>query len=434
MLVRSSALGGTGHVAPSERITMGFIGLGGMGTNNMRAFLAQNDVQVLAVCDVVKASDQYGHWYKKGWKGAWFGREPAHSIVEDHYARKNPTGSYQGCDAYVDFRDIITRNDIDAVCITTPDHWHAIPAIMAATAGKDIYCEKPMSLTVAEGRAMAEAVQRYGTVFQTGMQRRSAQLYRFVCELVRNGRIGKLQRVIATIAPNNKEAPPRDWKPTPVPDWLDYDRWLGPAPWAPYHKDRCLYTFRFGADYSGGQTTNLGAHGLDLVQWANNADNTGPVEVEDLGGQFPQDGLFTTATVVHFRGRYANGVELICKTDAGGGSLRFEGTDGWIYVQTDKNELTCQPESLKTSVIGPGEIHLYESNDHHRNFLDCIKTRRVTAAPVEIGHRTVTVCHLGNIAMRLQRQLRWDPGTERFTDSDDANRMLSKPMRGPWHL
>jgi len=219
----------------------------------------------------------------------------------------------------------------------------------------------------------------------------------------------------------------------PVPDWLDYDRWLGPAPWAPYHKDRCLYTFRFGLDYSGGQTTNLGAHSIDLVQWANGTDETGPVEVEDLGARFPQDGLFTTATHVHFRAQYANGVEMICKTQAGG-PLRFEGSDGWIQMQVDKNELTCAPESLKTSVIGPGEIHLYESNDHHRNFIDCIKSRGQTAAPVEIGHRSVTICHLGNIAMRLNRKLHWDPAAERFTDSDEANRMLSKPMRDPWHL
>lgn len=433
MLIRSSALGKAGTTPPSERINMGFIGLGGMGTNNMRAFMAQDDVQVRAVCDVVKASDQYGHWYKKGWNGAWFGREPARRIVENHYAQKTPTGNFKGCDAYVDFREIIARDDIDAVCITTPDHWHAIPAIMAAAAGKDIYCEKPMSLTIAEGRAMAEAVHRYGTVFQTGMQRRSAQLYRHVCELVRNGRIGKLRRALVAIGPNNKQAPPSDWKPMSVPDWLDYDMWLGPAPWAPYHKDRCLYTFRFGADYSGGQTTNLGAHGIDIVQWANGTDETGPVEIEDLGGEFPSDGLFTTATKVHFRARYANGVELICKTQKDE-IYRFEGTEGWIQVPVYSDEITCHPESLKTSVIGPDEIHLYKSNDHHRNFLDCIKTRKVTAAPVEIGHRSVSICHLGNIAMRLKAKLHWDPAQERFSNSDEANRMLARPMRGPWHL
>ncbi len=427
----SHALGKAGRVPPSERITMASIGVGGMGTNNLRAFLAQPDVQVLAVCDVVEASNEYGHWYKKGWDGEWFGREPARKIVDSEYAQKSPSGSYTGCKAYVDFREIIARDDIDAVCVTTPDHWHAIPVIMAATAGKDIYCEKPLSLTIAEGRAMAQAVQRHGTVFQTGTMRRSSEQYRFICEMVRNGRIGKLQRVTTAIGPNNKEAPPRDWKPMPVPAWLDYDMWLGPAPWAPYHKDRCLYTFRFGLDYSGGQTTNLGAHVIDIIQWANGTDETGPVEFEDLGSEWPTDGLFTTATKVHFRARYANGVEFTCETKKTE-SWRFEGTDGWIDVRDDK--WTSSPESLKTTVIGANEIHLYKSNDHHRNFVDCIKSRQQTAAPVETGHRSTSICHLGNIAMRLHRKLLWDPAQERFTNCEEANQMLAKPMRSPWHL
>ena len=430
-LIPSTALGKAGDVPASERIAMGSIGVGGMGTNNMRAFLTQPDVQVVAVCDVTKASNEYGHWYKKGWQGEWFGREPARKIVDDHYSKKSPSGQYKACKAYNDFRDLLAREDIDAVCITTPDHWHAIPAIMAAASGRHIYCEKPLSLTVAEGRAMAEAVRRHGVIFQTGTQRRSSQQYRFVCELIRNGRIGRLKRAIAPIGANNKEAPAKDWKPMPVPEWLDYDLWLGPAPWVPYHKDRCLYTFRFGLDYSGGQTTNLGAHAIDIVQWANGTDDTGPVEVEDLGGEFPKDGLFTTATKVHFRAKYANGAELICKTQPGA-PLRFEGTEGWIQIQGDKP--TYYPESLKTSVIGPNEIHLYESNDHHRNFIDCVRAHRETAAPVEVGHRSVTICHLGNIAMTLKRKLQWNPDKECFVNDEPANRMLERSMRSPWHL
>ena len=430
-VIPSSAVGGAGAVAPSERITLGSIGVGGMGTNNMRAFLSLPDVQVVAVCDVVKASDEYGHWYKKGWQGAWFGRESARKIVDEHYGQKAGSTQYKGCDAYVDFRELLARDDIDAVCIATPDHWHAIPAIMAAAAGKHIYCEKPLSLTVADGRAMVEAARRHGVIFQTGTQRRSSQQFRFVCELIRNGRIGQLKKAVAAIGANNKEAPPKDWQPMPVPEWLDYDMWLGPAPWAPYHKDRCLYTFRFGLDYSGGQTTNLGAHSIDIVQWANGTDATGPVEVEDLGGEFPTDGLFTTATKVNFRARYANGLELICRTQDGG-PLRLEGTEGWIEMQDEKP--TYYPESLKTSVIGPNEIHLYESNDHHRNFIDCIKARRETAAPAEVGHRSTSICHLGNIAMTLKRKLRWDPEAERFIGDEHANRMLSRALRSPWHL
>jgi predicted dehydrogenase len=433
LFIPARAMGNAATPPPSERITMASIGCGGMGTNNLRAFLAQPDVQVLAVCDVVTASDEYGHWYKQGWNGAWFGREPARKIVEADYAQKNPSGSYKGCDAYVDFREIIARSDIDAVCITTPDHWHAIPAVMAATAGKDIYCEKPLCLTVAEGRAMVEAARRYNRVFQTGTQRRSSEPYRFICELIRNGRIGKFQRALVAIGGNNKQAPPANWQPMPVPEWLDYEMWLGPAPWAPYHKDRCLYTFRFGQDYSGGQTTNLGAHGIDIVQWANGTDETGPVEFEDLGGEFPSDGLFTTATKVHFRARYANGLELTCRTQEKE-LYRYEGTDGWIQMPTYSNDWTCYPESLKTTVIGPDEIRLYKSNDHHRNFIDCIKSRRPTAAPAEIGHRSTSICQLGNIAMQLGRKLHWDPTAERFTDSEEANQMLAKPLRSPWHL
>ncbi|UCG55977.1 MAG: Gfo/Idh/MocA family oxidoreductase [Phycisphaerales bacterium] len=429
-VVSSSALGANGPV-PSSRTTMGFIGVGGMGTNNMRAFLNQPGVQVVAVCDVVKASNEYGHWYKKGWQGPWFGREPARKIVDDHYARKNRSGEYKDCTAYRDFREVLRRDDIDAVCITTPDQWHAIPAIMAAEAGKHIYCEKPLSLTVTEGRAMVEAVRRYGVVFQTGTQRRSSQQYRFICELVRNGRIGRLKKVVTTVGPNNKEAPPSDWQPMPVPEWLDYDMWLGPAPWAPYHKSRCLYTFRFGLDYSGGQTTNLGAHEIDIAQWANGTDDTGPVEFEDLGGEFPADGLFSTVTKVDFRARYANGVELTCRTQTDD-LLRFEGTDGWIQLL--KGRLTCKPESVTTSVIAPDEIHLYKSNDHHGNFIDCVKEHREPAAPVEVGHRSVTICHLGNIAMTLKCKLRWDPQNECIIDNEQANRMLARTMRSPWHL
>ena len=410
---------------------MASIGVGGMGTNDMRAFLGQPDVQVVAVCDVVTANNEYGHWYKNGWQGPWFGRESARKIVEDYYAQKNQSGQFRGCDAYVDFRNIIDRDDIDAVCVATPDHWHAIPVIMAAKTGKSIYCEKPLSLTVAEGRTMVTAVERYGVVFQTGTQRRSSELFRFVCELIRNGRIGRLKKIATAVGPNNKEAPLSDWKPMPVPEWLDYDMWLGPAPWVPYHKDRCLYTFRFGLDYSGGQTTNLGAHYIDVAQWANGTDRTGPVEFEDLGGEYPADGLFTTVTKVHFRARYANGVELTCKTDPDE-PMRFEGTEGWIEIKG--NELTCQPESLKTSVIGPNEIHLYKSDDHHANFIDCIKTHRETAAPVEVGHRSTSICNLGNIAMTLKRRLDWDLQTERFKNDDDANRMLCRAMRSPWHL
>ena len=419
-----------GADAPSNRIVMGCIGMGGMGTNNMRAFMNFDDVQIAAVCDPVTGSREYGHWYTHGWKGDYLGREPGRLIAEDYYSKKKGVGSYKGCAAYNDFRELLARDDIDAVTVVTPDQWHAVMSVAAARMGKHIYCEKPLTLTIAEGRAMAEAVNRHGVVFQTGSHQRSDSRTRRACELVRNGRIGELKRILVGVGPNNREGPGSDWEAMEVPEGFDYDMWLGPAPWAPYHVDRCLYKFRFIKDYSGGQTTNLGAHFLDIAQWGNGTDRSGPIEVEDLGGEFPEDGLFDTVTKVHFRARYANGVELICKT--GVEPVRFEGTEGWIAA--GEGEFEAYPESLKTSVIGPGEIHLYKSEDHHRNFIDCIKTGGETAAPVEVGHRSATVCHLGNIAMMLKRKLKWDPEDERFIGDDDANRMLSKPMRSPWHL
>jgi hypothetical protein len=421
-----------GKNAPSNRITMGCIGVGGMGTNNMREFMTYPDVQVIAVCDVVEGSREYGHWFKNGWQGDFLGREPARMIVEDHYSKDKSSGTYEGCSAYNDFRDLLARDDIDAVTVVTPDHWHAPISVAAARAGKHIYCEKPMTLTIAEGRAMINAVRQNGVTFQTGSQERSNQVVRFACELVRNGRIGKLERIRTTVGKNNKTAPPADWKPMPIPDGFDYDMWLGPAPWVPYHKDRCLYNFRFGRAYSGGQTTNFGAHSNDIAQWGNDTDYTGPVEVEDLGGVFPPDGLFDTATFIHFRALYANGVELVCKTGPHGVQTRFEGTDGW--VECGYGGFHTSSESLKKEVIGPNEVHLQKSDNHHRNFLDGILTGRDPIAPVELGHYSSTLCHLGNIAMLMKRKLNWDPEKEKFIGDDEANRMLSKPMRGPWKL
>jgi len=422
-----------GAGAPSNRITMGCIGVGGMGTRDMRAFLNRGDVRILAVCDPVSASNEYGHWYRQGWNGNWFGRDSARKIVESHYSRQKRSGRYRGCDAYADFRHIVARDDIDTVTVVTPDHWHAPISIAAAKSGKDIYCEKPLTLTIAEGRAMVRAVERYGVVLQTGSHNRSSAHARFMCELVRNGRLGRLEQIEVRVGPNHRTAPRGAWTPQPVPEWLDYDMWLGPAPRAAYHRDRCLYKFRFILDYSGGNITNFGAHSIDLAQWGNGTDCSGPVEVEDLGGVFPTDGLFDVATRVNFRARYANGVELICRTGQPSVYLSFKGTRGRISYG-DGRGCRAQPASLLNETIGPGEIHLYRSSNHYENFIYCVKTRGEPAAPVEVGHRSASLCHLGNIAMMLRRRLKWDPKRERFIGDEAANRMLSKPMRAPWHL
>ena len=422
--VPASVLGAN---APSNRFNVGSIGVGNMGFTNLKGFLHKDQCRVVAVCDVNAAG-----YYKTATQ--FRGREPALELVNSHYADKKRSGQYKGCDGYTDFREVIARDDIDIVCVTTPDHWHAIPVIMAARAGKHIYCEKPLSLTVAEGRTMADAVNRYGVTLQMGTMHRSQKLNRFACELVRNGRIGRLKRIVVVLGRHGLRKDVDNWQPMPVPKGFDYNMWLGPAPWAPYHKDRCFYTFRFGEDYSGGEATNTGAHCFDIAQWGNNTEYTGPIEVEDLGSEWPTDGLYSTATKVHFRARYANGVELLAVPHGTEGwyLARFEGTEGWLT--TSDRRINSYPESLKTSVIGPNEIHLYKSDDHKQNFLDCIRTHRDPITPVEVGHRSATICHIANIAMKLHRKLRWDPDKELFIGDDQANRMLSKPMRAPWHL
>jgi myo-inositol 2-dehydrogenase/D-chiro-inositol 1-dehydrogenase len=388
-----------GADAPSNRITIGCIGTGGQGSSNMRGFHAKSDCEVVAVCDV-----DAGH------------RENAHKTVG-----LDPKSSYN------DFRELLARDDIDAVSIATPDHWHVPTSITAVRAGKDVYCEKPLTLTIAEGRILVEEVKRYGRIFQTGSQQRSGSEFRKACELVVNGRIGHLHTMRVGISGNNRTCEPT-WTPEPVPEGLDYDMWLGPAPWEPYHHQRCHYEFRFILEYSGGQMTNWGAHHLDIAQWGNQSDDTGPVEIRGKG-EFPKTGLFTTALNAEVEYTYANGVKIFLKR---GGGTRFEGTEGWIYV--NRGKLEAEPESLLTSVIGPDEIHLYESNDHKQNFLDCVKSCKDPICTAEIGHRTSTVCHLGNISMLLDRPLKWDPHKEQFIGDDEANRMLWRPRRAPWRL
>ena len=412
--------------SPSNRINVGCIGTGNMGIVDLQGLMHQDDTQIVAVCDVNRGS--YG--YKTATQ--FLGREPARKRVNDYYAGKKRSGIYKSCDVYNDFRELLARDDVDAVSVTTPDHWHAIPTIMAARAGKHIYCQKPLSLTIAEGRAMVEAVRRYGVVLQTGTQHRSKETMRFACELVRNGRIGRVKRVLMSLGRHGLRTDINTWQPTPVPEGFDYDLWLGSAPWAPHHKSRCFYTFRFSQDYSGGETTNTGAHKFDIVQWGLGTERTGPVEIEDLGSEFPKTGLFDTVSRIHFRARYANGVELICTPGGIGGAARFEGTEG--SIQADWSSLSTNPESLKDTVIGPNEIHLHKSSDHKRDFLDSIKSGRDPIAPVEVGHRSASICHLANITMKLKCRLHWDPDRERFVNNEEANRLLSKPLRSPWHL
>ncbi|MHC4482612.1 MAG: Gfo/Idh/MocA family protein [Planctomycetota bacterium] len=408
--VPSSALGKDGAIAPSNRISLGLIGVGGHGGGtNLRGFLAQPDAQVLAVCDVDASRCNR-----------------ARDKVNKKYGN-------QDCAAYNDFRDLIARDDIDAVMISTPDHWHVPLSVAAARAGKDVCCEKP-TLTVQEGRVLCDTIKQYGRVFQMSTEDRSIYAYHRMAEIVRNGRIGKLHTIRVGL-PNGwrirgDQAKARQQQP--VPDGFDYEMWLGPAPYAPYAPGRCHWNFRWILDYSGGQLTDWGAHIVDTAQWGNDTERTGPIEVEGRG-VFPDDNLYNTATEYRIAYKYANGVTMMISS--GEVSIRFEGTDGWVGNTGWRGHLQAEPKSILDSKIGPDEIHLYtEPAGEHRNFLDCVKSRRAPYFPVEVGHRCCTVLHLGNISMLLGRKLKWDPDREIFPDDEEANRMLSRPRRSPWNL
>ena len=415
-----------GSNAPSNRIVIGCIGLGGMGMGNMRGFLNKKDAQIVAVCDVVTSGrSEYGpNANGYGNKGKDLGREPAQREIHEYYAKKSRTGQFQGCTCYNDFRELTARTDIDAVVVTTPDHWHIPISLAAVKSGKDVYCEKPLSLTISKGRILADAVKRYGRILQTGTQHRSNSTRRYICELIHNGRIGKLQTVRCSIG-GGPSCPPQPIMS--VPKGFDYEMWLGQAPWAPYTEKRCHYYFRFIWDYAGGQVTNNGVHALDFIQWALGTDRRGPVEIRGKG-DFPGDGLFNTPTNWDIEYTYDDAVKLLFKSGKWG--IRFEGSEGWIQT----SPFDASPKSVLKSVIGPDEIQLYKSNDHKQNFLDCIKSRKDPIAPVEVGHRSAAICHLGNIAMLTGRKLKWDPKREQFINDTTANQMLSRPMRSPWRL
>lgn len=413
-IVSSSALGKTGRPAPSNRITIGCIGLGGQGTYNMKGFMRNPDVQVVAVCDV----------YTKHLK---CGKD----AVNKQYGN-------QDCVTYHDYRQLLACDDIDAVSVCTPDHWHALISIAAAKAGKDIYCEKPLANTIVESRAICDAVKRYGRVLQTGSHERSNDTVRFACELVRNGRIGKLHTIRINM-------PSKEWHhkeilrladtafpQMPVPDGFDYNMWLGHTPYEAYTERRCHFWWRFILNYGGGEMTDRGAHIIDIAQLGNAADDTGPVELQATG-QRPSGGLYDTFFKYKFECNYANGVRMV-GADTGTRGLKFEGTDGWIFIHIHGGRLEAGPSSLLKEVIRPNEIHLGRSPGHRRNFLDAVKSRIDPIATAEIGHRTATICHLLNIAMLTGEKLKWDPQQERVTNSYAANRMLGRPMRSPWHL
>jgi predicted dehydrogenase len=438
-IVSSSALGKAGHIAASNRTTVGCIGVGNQGGALLRGFLGKPDAQIVAVCDL--------HSIK---------RKGTREVVEKHYADRQNKGAYKGCSSYNDFRELVERPDIDAVVIATPDHWHVPISLAAGRAGKDIYLEKPIGLSLKEGQALREVVVRYGIVFQFGTQQRSDFKFRKACEVVRNGRIGKLHTVNVW-SPSSGSGGLT--KPAPVPPELDYDMWLGPAPFVPYTKDRCsnvnpffsspFKIWSFISDYCIGWIAGWGIHPLDIALWGAEKELSGKVKVEGTG-IFPIDGVCDTATNwdvvltfavsgvrINFKGiggisgpAPAEWQQRYGKTGAHG--TVFEGTEGWVHVR--RGYIDAHPKPLLQSEVGPDETQLYKSNDHIRNFLDCVKSRACTICPIDAAVRVDTLCHLSNIATVLERRLTWDPENELFENDTTANRFLVRSMRSPWHL
>ncbi len=407
-IIPASALGRNGLIAPSERITMGFIGVGTQGGGHLLGgawtyltggYTARKDVQVLAVCDV--------------WRDR---RERARLRVNQHYAEVYGKGNYRTCEAYVDFRNILDRSDIDAVLIATPAHWHATMAIMAAEAGKDIYCEKPTAVTVRESQAVLAAVRRNGRIYQAGTQQRSEydSFFRRACEYVRSGRVGKLKEVYAYRDGGAIAWPKRFGPAQPIPDDLDWDLYLGPAPELPYDGNTGAHRFDIGE-------LNWGQHHYDFIQWATDSDETGPVEL------FMADGCTNY--------KYANGVVVYGKAYpgepiGGDGGAVFVGSDGRIAV--DRDALISYPPRVAREPLHPSEVHVYRSESHSGNFLECVRTRKRPICGADIAHRAASALLLGGVVKQLGRPLKWDPAREEFTGDEEANRMLSIAKRAPW--
>jgi predicted dehydrogenase len=370
-------------------------------------------------------------------------------LVESYYTKKTGNAGYIDVKMYDDYHDMLNNKDIDAVIISTPDHWHSQPALEAALAGKDVYLQKPTSLTIAEGRLLSDVVKRKGIILQVGTQQRSSPQFRIAAELVRNGRIGKLHTVKIGL-PGDPSGPPAP--PMPVPSGFNYDMWLGSTPEVPYTEigvhpqkgyDRpgWLRLEQYGA----GMITGWGQHHFDSAAWGMDTEYTGPTSVQAVA-EFPKSGLWNVHGDFMVKAEYANGITMFTSGGFPNG-IRYEGTEGWIFVSRgsyvasssdpviaakSSKALDASDPKILTSVIGENEIHLYKSDEQHGNWLDCIQSRKDPISPVEIGHRTCSVCLVSHIAMKLPRKLNWDPKTERFVNDDEANAMLSRPQRKPY--
>ncbi|QHT71568.1 Gfo/Idh/MocA family oxidoreductase [Rhodocytophaga rosea] len=433
-IVPSSVFGAN---APSNRIHVGCIGTGRISRgHDMPGIWKYDHARIVAVCDLDSKRVQ-----------------SAKELVEKYYSEKKAK-KFKGVKTYEDYRELLNNKDIDAVVISTPDHWHALPAIDAAIAGKDIYLQKPTSLTIAEGRALSDTVRKHNRIFQIGSQQRSVSpwpQFKKACELVRNGRIGQLKTIYVGLPgdPSGEEEPEM-----PVPQNLNYNMWLGSTPEVYYTEKRVhpqadfdrpgwLRCEQFGA----GMITGWGAHHIDIAHWAMDTELTGPLEVSGWA-EFPTSGLWNVHGKFQTEALYANGVKMVVSNELPNG-LKFEGSEGWIFVarsnegvtasdpvskSKENTYFTASNPAMLTSEIGPNEIHLYESPDQHGNWLDSIKSRKPNIAPVEVAHRSCSACLIHHVAMKLKRKVYWDPEKEQFKDDEEANKMLSRPMRAPYQI
>jgi predicted dehydrogenase len=422
-----------GQNAPSNRINIGAIGVGRISRgHDLPGTWKFDQAHIMAVCDLDE------------------GRVVAGRALLDGVYSKKSGKPYTGTVGYSDYRQLLANKDIDAVIISTPDHQHARLAVAAVHAGKDVYLQKPASLTISEGRIMADAVKKSGRIVQIGSQQRSWKQFRRACELVRNGRIGEVTHVEIGLPGDPSGGDPT---PMPVPKGFNYDAWLGSTPEVPYTLDRVMPVKGFDRpgwlrceQFGAGMITGWGAHHVDTAHWGMNTELTGPVEVWG-DAEFPKSGLWDVHGAFKTHALYANGMTMTISGEFQNG-IKFYGTKGWIFVCRDEQAtptaaagqvaavvpLVASDPKILDSVIGPNELHLYYSEDQHGNWLDCIRSRKEPIAPAEIGHRACSTCLIHHIAMKTKRRLHWDPVTERFKNDDDANSRLSRPQRAPYTL
>ncbi len=425
-ILPASVLGKGGATAPSERITLGFVGVGGRGFQNLKGLMKSEDSQVVAVCDVDAL--HYGKFETR--QGNPYGREAAKLTVNAHYEGKKLEG-YKGCDAYSDFREVCGRDDIDAVVVSTPDHWHALCTLEALRNGKDVYCEKPVVHRFHEGQLVVAEVAKQGAIFQTGSQQRSTANFHQAVELILNGVIGKVKRVEVGLPQGHAQAE-GNTEITEPPASLDYGFWTGPTEMLPYMRARSHWNWRWHLAYGGGQLMDWIGHHNDICHWGLGMDQSGPESVEAVGWTWPETDVYNSPVDYEVRCTYAGGIETSIGSVNPMGT-KWIGEEGWVYVNRGALEAS-NPDWLKKD-FNPGEVKAYKSSDHHLNFLEGVKSRKTCVAPAETAHRSITPGHLAYVSQELGKKIQWDPAKEQIVGDEEAQKILmATPYRAPWKL